>query len=121
MKRGQAWLLFIVFFVAVCALTMFFASAFDDDAAQQAKEETFAKKTLVELPKLTPMKNTVFITHYLPEANKRNIRTFSGWLNFRNTTIIPAVLDEIRVIPAESVEMLKVTYCFFYFYFQVQS
>ena len=42
MNRKQAWILFIVCFVVVCAFTILIVNAFDDIVAKQVKDDVTA-------------------------------------------------------------------------------
>ena len=74
MNKRNRWLLFIGFTV-VLGLVIFAANSCRLLAHISTKRTVTAGFT--ELPKMYDIENTIFITHYLPEEDNRNIRNYS--------------------------------------------
>ena len=75
-ERNERLILFG--FIAVLAMTAVFVKSCRSltSAARQPAEKSVAVR-YTEIPEFSHVENTIFITHYLPEQDKKNIRNFS--------------------------------------------
>ena len=85
MKKRNAWLIFISFIVVLALAIVFINTClFSSSVTSQTTESEATEITEItvevrymELPELSYIENSVFITHYLPEQDNRNIRNYS--------------------------------------------
>ena len=83
MKARNRRLLLLIGFIGVSALSVLIDKTWmslSSDALQPAEVDTTERVVEVrymELPELSHIENTIFITHYLPEQDKSGIRNYS--------------------------------------------
>jgi len=77
MEKRKAWIIFISFTVVLLALSFVFAKSCKSLSVVGHTTERSVSVNYTELPELSYVENTIFITHYLPEHDKRNIRNYS--------------------------------------------
>jgi len=68
MKAYNGWI-FLIGFVVVMASAVACRSS-----SKAARKPAVAVVRFTEIPQLSHIENTIFITHYLPEQEKMNIR-----------------------------------------------
>ena len=74
MKEWSRWFGLII----VLTLTVVFAKScgsLSNVARQPAEKKNEVRYT--EIPELSHIENTIFITHYLPEKDQKNVRNYS--------------------------------------------